>query len=604
MNKLFLIPVLGLLLAACTHDASADANQSVGGGNEGTQFLSVSLVSAGAGTRADNTNEPNFKDGTTAENEVTKVRFYFFTATGEPAAVKKAINDETKYLSFYDWTPEGEWTNNPEDKNVEKIASATIVIDTKGNKDKIPYSVVAVLNPYEGLTDDNLSLSALNEVYKDYNTSAFTAQGKFVMSNSVHLDGAGQVVEAIPVVAHIRSTKEDALAAPVKIYVERVVARLDLKVEITEAKGADGSALAGLYDTGFEEVLDDMDPATTDAKTKVYVKFLGWNLTATTDNAWLMKRINSNWNTSASESNLFGKAAEPWNDVLRFRSYWAINYDNVKFNYGNFGVALPEDANPDNLTFAASEYNTANAKEFNGTPVYMQENAAKANDGMQEATDYTKVIIAAQLVDKDNKPLTLAEWGFNYYTVDGLKKLYAQNLDVYKSTANGKAKIEPDDITFITAGQLKPTEYAPDASGRAPQTGGRYYVYPTIKAELDKSDVKWYFSLAENADEKTFADAKAEVEKMAPAKIWNSGYTYYYFGIEHLGAANHAGEYGVVRNHIYDTTIGGVKGLGTPVYDPNETIYPEHPDDDNSMIAAQINILSWRIVSKRIQLSW
>jgi hypothetical protein len=59
----------------------------------------------------------------------------------------------------------------------------------------------------------------------------------------------------------------------------------------------------------------------------------------------------------------------------------------------------------------------------------------------------------------------------------------------------------------------------------------------------------------------------------------------------------------MVRNHLYDITISAVQGLGTPVYDPSRIITPEKPEDDQfSYIAAQINVLAWRVIQQDVTL--
>ena len=77
--------------------------------------------------------------------------------------------------------------------------------------------------------------------------------------------------------------------------------------------------------------------------------------------------------------------------------------------------------------------------------------------------------------------------------------------------------------------------------------------------------------------------------------------TYYYYEIKHLQGSD---EIGVVRNHIYKTTITNIAGLGTPVYNPGDVIYPEKPEDNAHYIAAEINILSWRVVKNNYNLEW
>ena len=86
--------------------------------------------------------------------------------------------------------------------------------------------------------------------------------------------------------------------------------------------------------------------------------------------------------------------------------------------------------------------------------------------------------------------------------------------------------------------------------------------------------------------------------------VWNTGMTYYYFDVKHLGASGSPAYYGIVRNHIYKTTVTSVTGLGTPVYDPDQIIEPEKPKYNESLIQADIRILQWRIVSQDYELEW
>ena len=86
-------------------------------------------------------------------------------------------------------------------------------------------------------------------------------------------------------------------------------------------------------------------------------------------------------------------------------------------------------------------------------------------------------------------------------------------------------------------------------------------------------------------------------------QYWNGGRTYYYVELEHNSADANAA-FGVVRNHSYKLTLDGIKGLGTPVPNPNKVIIPEKPGDDHSetYISAKIQILSYRVVSQNVTL--
>lgn len=61
------------------------------------------------------------------------------------------------------------------------------------------------------------------------------------------------------------------------------------------------------------------------------------------------------------------------------------------------------------------------------------------------------------------------------------------------------------------------------------------------------------------------------------------------------------GDYGVVRNHVYQLTINGIQGLGSGIGDLNQPIVPP-TEVDNYYIAAKLNILKWRIVSQSVDL--
>ena len=94
-----------------------------------------------------------------------------------------------------------------------------------------------------------------------------------------------------------------------------------------------------------------------------------------------------------------------------------------------------------------------------------------------------------------------------------------------------------------------------------------------------------------------------ELAKVQPALVYTDGMTYYWTDIKHLGLPGTTTEYGIVRNHVYKVNITDIHGYGTPVYDANiqfET--PEKPKDIDSYVAAEIKILSWRVVENNYEL--
>ena len=85
---------------------------------------------------------------------------------------------------------------------------------------------------------------------------------------------------------------------------------------------------------------------------------------------------------------------------------------------------------------------------------------------------------------------------------------------------------------------------------------------------------------------------------------WNTGFTYYYFDVHHLGLPGSFGYNGIVRNHLYEAVVTSLYGYGTPVPDPDEIIIPQAPEYEEILLAAQIRILEWRVVRSTYDLEW
>lgn len=605
---------LALTAASCTNDMPVE---EVYDGPVDTNYLSVNIVTSREnGTRA--ADNGTYENGLATENNVKKVRFYFFDEYGNATDVKNNTGEMTNY---YDWTPpvqdplpnQGTTTTD----NIEKVLNATIIISTKAG-DGLPASVVAVINPpTDELDEESIgSIDELNGV-----TSTYTATAdNFVMTNSVYSNGQtpASVMEAVDVRANIRDNEDEALQNPAKIYVERVNAKARLTSALAEVTIGDG---APAYATGVRNAqyvasgdepgaVDDDDdddaPAPIPQEEQIYVRFKGWNVTATSNESYLMKHINTGW----TNNNIFGTTDIDVNSPTRFRSFWAINPSGVTPVYGNWAGADGQ---------SSAQAITKFSKGTSGTDVnytYMQENAAPSTDPFAGPTTPTQIIIAAQLCNWQGENLTVCEYASKQYSYEGLQALYAQNSNVYRvipgdgTTQTSYVKITPAEITFITA---------TEAGKASPTVEGRYYVYAKIDP-MEIGETGQYYSYCvgdAQGTEANTADADASLINLGHAKIWETGMTYYYFDIRHLGVSetttsvedgeqvNYSpGYYGVVRNHIYDATIKTLTGLGTPVYKPSETIYPEKPNSSDLYIGAEINILTWRVVASNVDLAW
>ncbi|MDE6198976.1 MAG: Mfa1 family fimbria major subunit [Muribaculaceae bacterium] len=548
-KALFIAPMMVAVLASCSSDEPTVDN----GTQEGmSSFLSVNLVNTPSMPIGRATGDAgNYEDGIGNENKVNTVRFYFFDADGNSAFVKNGT------ASYLDWTPAGDEAGDA--PNVEKTLTATLIINTKEG-DKVPASVIAVVNPSSTLLNQTVStIDGLNDIVADH-----SAADAFVMSNSVYSRG-GSKMEAVSVAGHLSSSAADAIKNPVDIYVERVVAKVRLSIS-DELIQSNGLISTGKDKSGNEYTFDGE---------KIYVKFLGWNVTATADKSYLMKSINPAW-----ANNLFG--TNDWNYSPYFRSFWAVNPASLNYGYFKFDK---EAGAANMLPFEV----TADANNW----TYIQENAASDFNTGANPVNPTKAIIAAQLVNEQGEPMEFGEWASVKYSVADLKKAMLASSNLYKVTAGETETtynaITTDDVELVTAEALGVADK---------ETPGRYRVYLQL-TETAKA-ATWQMGSEKDTPA---TDADKVLKDLGAAQVWEEGYTYYYFDIQHIGTGE-TGNIGVVRNHLYDAVINTLNGLGTPVYDPDQTIYPEKPENDGTYIAARINILSWRYVYQDIDLDW
>lgn len=579
-NLLFMPVLASLFLAGCSQEDIAPDEGANGNGEAITSYMAVNLVSSDVlGTRATGN---GYEDGTTDENSVSKVRFYFFDGTGGIVNVKPKASGAVNY---YDWENPTTGSSNPND--VEKILSTTIVINTKKG-DGLPVRIAAVINPdnVTGLGTTSLSLSSLKDIAQDYAASSLTSNGNFVMFNSVYLDsGKGYSTTDIKI-ANICTTEALALANPVDIYVERSVAKVSVALgnNVSAAASTGGKIVLKDKVTGGENIL-------VEGK-QVYLQLLGWELAAETDKGRLVKKINPGWEGD-------------WWKGNAHRTFWAINYMSASNVYD-------KDYNDISTNFSTDETTYY---------LYTNENAGKndIDNTAGSAQEDTKVIVKGKLVNEDGEAFTIVRHGGARFAdaPDTFLKLRESVLRMlenkeyfyyYKGEDNAFHQIAATDLTVV-----EPTLVTNEDSK------SNCYVYTQL---TETAESKNWYKTTTKANESTAETAYTSIQAseinntLANKKtgsttdyiidrplVWKSGMTYYYYPIIHNGSGTTATK-GVVRNHIYQTTIDNIAGLGTPVYNPGTTIYPEKPDPNDHYIAARINILSWRVVSNGYNLEW
>lgn len=551
-TKLFFAAMAAVAIVGCNKEvaetpAIADGEAS---------FLSVNLKAAGTITRADA--EPGtFEYGEDQENVVNSVNFYFFDENDDAYSVFATSNNL-------------EWT-----KQVGSVAELSgLVLVIRKSQETPPAKMVAIVNAPNDLKKESMSLRELEAAITKSLVDNELEPG-FVMSNSVYVDGMNVVINATEISGDNFFTTADELdgVEPGDIFPSDVVTKpedivaVDIYVERVAAKVRVELAEDGLYDTGAE----------INGK-KVYAKVLGWDVTNTTDQAYVLKQIDPTWGEELG--------FEPWNIPGLYRSYWANT------------TATPKHGKTFEALIGANLETPYN---------YYFENTLPAGDGVNvvdgtsaEGHNQTpQLLVAAQLVHKDvdgeTTPVKFAKWYDVVYSVDGVKEVMLNSVasKLYKkvSVTTGEEgetetryeKIEPKDVVLYQVDEKTPDN--------------RYEV-KLMLAEGNENEYYSPESASKNGEPYTAEKVKALLESVSPAQVWTEGYTYYYTNIKHFGDAT-----GMVRNHVYDVTINAITGLGTPVYNPGHIITPEEPEKQEALnIAARINILSWHVVSQNVSL--
>lgn len=571
-NSLFMSVLASLFMLGCSHEEIAPNDGDGDNGEANTSYMSVNLVCSDAtGSRATG---GDYEDGTSTENKVSKVRFYFFNGVGGTANVKTTANGAVNY---YDWTNPTTGTGNPND--IEKILSATIVINTKEG-DGLPVRIAAVLNPTQELLNaGSMSLSTLKEKSADFATTNLTSDGNFVMFNSVYVEGGKDYSTTDIKDVNICKTEDDAKKSPVTIYVERSVAKVSVALGTNVAAAADGKI-------ALKDKVTNGENLTVGGK-QVYLKLEGWELAAETDKGRLVKKINPGWEGSW------------WKGSSTYRTFWAIN---------EMSAANVYDKSYSQISTAFGETNY----------LYTNENAQKndINEDKGSAQKNTKVIVKGSLVDEGNNPFTIVRHmgshfaddpeNFNNLKESILKMLENKEFFYYYKDGDKYQQITAADLdvivpTTITAEDSKNCYvYTQLNSTAAART--TWYKSPVKDPTATTTCTKIEASEINNTlKNKKSEDPKEKDYIIDRPLVWKSGMTYYYYEIKHLPESN---ETGVVRNHIYKTTITNIAGLGTPVYNPGDIIYPEKPSENDHYIAAEIRILSWRVVNNSYDLEW
>ena len=622
INK-FIIPALALgMLASCSDDNKFDGPATDTTDVDRVEYLNISIGNPPTvGGRADEIDNTNFENQTTEESLIKDVYLVFydsdFRRTGAPQTISGA--------SF---------TQKQNGNSVERVYNKTIKIELERGQKKPAY-VMCYINPIQ---KEGLNVATINEIKQIVREGdPWTADGAnkyYGMSNSVYYDASGNLVRATPIAeAALKDTEDEANAAkPLEIYVERYAA----KISLAGTEGDNKDIKVNDY-TGIDGYILSFTPSKWMLNAREKSFFVSKSYTATEAGNGVGAMTDQN----ATKAVMDGLLTDwTWNEASLNRSYWArsVSY----FKTGHPDVA--DDVNS-NTPLEYLSFNKINNEGWNvgQAQQYVRENTIGKN-ALSEAQNTMAAIASAVVVGKytlkkgshtypDNTTFYVKDNNIYFDKNEGTQNgdveitagLLAGNNTIYIKSTDGTnnvvipvQKIEGVDLTSLftvdhkagtdgkKVNEWQVTASLKDNATKVTVNGTNYDLY----YRKGGAETKITSTEIENVN-------KQLLEDIGYANKYCAGDAFFNIPIKHLGFQRtnnpnasytnfadykwgqvNEGDFGIVRNHIYNIEISSISGLGTGICDPTKPIVPEK-SKETYYLNYRINIHAWRIVPKQ-----
>lgn len=532
-----------LVMAACSD--SLDESSNTGQGSitgEGYVKVAINMPSV-SGTRA---GDPTFADGDDNEYAVKSGIIAFFEGTNETTA-KFVKAYPMNNLVQIDQATDGQVTTK-----VTQVLEAPLLTN---NANKLYALVILNNGSAASVNDGNLILeNGSNDITINSSSTVTNLNGEvkweltvsditssvngFLMLNAPLYNGSTSQT-LVPVTVY--KTKQEAdKSTATNIYVERIVAKVNIKLPGTD--GVLGVADESVY------VGDKVYFKTTTGET------LGWKLNVTNKNTKPLRDVSDviTWATyNGTNQDFIGNTAVEGSWV---RIYWAKD-NNYDATTGDFNILSQNNSEWGGYTTTTGSETTTNAQ-------YCLENTAPFANNNNDNT--TAVWIKAKYD----------------FTGDGSYDDSFFIIDTEAGTYN--------ETDFI--GKMKEILGESSLTINSNAKGGYYNTEEEIASLFTESVTVTKDELKRIGEIRYYKDGECYYYTQA-IKHFGQDYT--------LGddkkATKYIGRYGVVRNNWYELTINSVSGPGEPEITPPDG---GHVDDEEGYIKCTINVLSW---AKRTQ---
>ncbi|WP_288360857.1 Mfa1 family fimbria major subunit [uncultured Bacteroides sp.] len=531
---------LVLALAAFTFAACSNEDIVPGGEDnndvvnlEGDAWVALSVQSTK--TRAINT--PNQENGTPDESTITAVSAVFFTGHTDASVV-------TRIVKFTD----DDITNLPNRTSAFKVPKTSKAVLIIANPQNLNRTIQE--NDTYGTVNKVVTLTTEAEV-----TTGVAKSGGFVMTNAKG-DLEPSDTDGSPKDLELFSTATAATSSPLTIRIDRVSAKVRVYVKA---------------DSGEE--LSDVATIDTDGT--------GWYLNVTNKKFYpASKRTKTAMNT--------------WTP---YDQYGLGSYRKDP-NFGT-GTAIGAWSDSDPSAYAENYFYVSSAtkdtdiawNKVNTTAKYCLENTQDEDFNKHAYTTQALLKVSyapTTITNADDTKVTLAN-GTDWFNMNG----------IFYTQASVLTYIEEELTNKYT--HKAPAEYATDITDAYNEYIEALSLTPvTIPAAKD--DAKTAEEMAEELKGKfealaaSIATASEGGKALKGVEYYSKGICYYKIMIKHDDSStvmNKLGEFGVVRNSVYDITVNKINNPGYPSIPDPDPSAPDEEEDRYLSIKIEVNPWTW-----------
>ena len=619
--KSLLIGMLAsIALVGCTNDDELFVENGQQDNKYATNYVSVKLIMTESnGSRATGTNDGGYNTGEPVEQaiDIDKSIFLFYDEAGNyvtsGSLVAKELDKNETGSHGHGVTLDGTVTDINSiygeafialSATNDEIDAITQVLTIVNYNNRNEYKNLPLKEALAKKTTDAADANLANGI----SGTGENRKGCFLMSTSVYHDGKDWQ-ETTKTEGKIYETQSQAIKDPVKIYIERATAKIQVVKGDKATVESDGTWTFDVAPTAQEDQTADpnntadivVDNGTTAALTPVKVKVLGWTVNNYNTTTNVVKRYQTNWNTEVPYAD--------WNNANDHRSYWALDTESEYLGSPTIKSITDHQAH-----LATKAFNDAITNKFG--IMYCYEHAkAKGTDNVDEDRkapiefpNVTTVLVAGQVLlpttttgEGENatstttySAQTLYKHNGVYYTEDGLKSVIKSYLRKYTNSTEEILGADNWKLAFTEKEEGKDFVFAITVTS----TEANIYLNKVATTlEAVQKDVNEMYVVKEIP-----ATDTTEAIKEIKTEVLTDGYCSYQIPIEHLSSTSKEPLYGVIRNHWYQLKINAVAHVGEPVGDPEKPL-PEIPEKETAhYLAAEIHVLSWHVVNQDVTL--